>query len=467
MLRLTISELVDWICVMMIILGTLGNSLGLIVFSSRKFRRTSYGRLAIASLIINLLCVFRYSLLLHSETRRWITYKAAQSWFNCKLYRFSSCLRILSAFVTVAWTYERFSYVTTNFHFSSVDQLKNKVKFLLMATLSLLLITALTGPTVYFYRPKSVFSSSGHSLGNTSFFRSLAVPAQRKGKDWRRWVRGALMREWRRRTLSSSYLSLGLSLFAGGGMFSWEERCSLRRCLFRLVNVNVSSGSSVEGVLPVSRSSPLICGLKDSISSSWRSFLLDVRFGLNYTTFRSIFSEMIPSILVICFNIGIIFRVVQSRLTFSSTKNTSSTSAGSFRCPEGVDGLMVHNRPRTSWMNVVLIIHSCLFFFSSLTATIVHWSTSDALLSYGISVVILANCSLNFYVYCLSGQSFRREINKLFYDYFQLYFWTKFLNLFRSKAEQEEVAQTVRMRLVRNRSANLPPHCRTPSVNRT
>ncbi|CAF1373845.1 unnamed protein product [Adineta steineri] len=35
---------------------TLGNTLGIIVFSSRKFRRTTYGRLAIASLIINLLC---------------------------------------------------------------------------------------------------------------------------------------------------------------------------------------------------------------------------------------------------------------------------------------------------------------------------------------------------------------------------------------------------------------------------
>jgi hypothetical protein len=215
----------------------------------------------------------------------------------------------------------------------------------------------------------------------------------------------------------------------------------------------------------------MICGLKQSISLSWRSFLLDVRFGLNYTTFRSIFSEIIPSILVIYFNIGIIIRVIQATLSFSSNSSTpnlrQTPHSNSFQNKEGVDGLIVHNRPRTSWMNIVLIIHSCLFFFSSLTATIVHWSTSDALLSHGISVVILANCSLNFYVYCLSGRSFRNEIKKLFYHYFQLYCFLKFMNLFRTKAKREEVTQTVRMNLVRQRSTMLQQqtHTRTPSLN--
>jgi hypothetical protein len=153
---LTTHEIVDWICIVMIILGSLGNSLGLIVFSSRKFRRTTYGRLAIASLIINLLCVFRYSLLLHSITRRWITYKVGQSWFNCKLYRSSSCLRILSALVTVTWTYERFSYVTTNFHYLMNNKYIKKYKFYFMTILSLIVVAALTGPTVYFYAPKSI-----------------------------------------------------------------------------------------------------------------------------------------------------------------------------------------------------------------------------------------------------------------------------------------------------------------------
>ena len=176
------------------------------------------------------------------------------------------------------------------------------------------------------------------------------------------------------------------------------------------------------------RSNQMICGLKRSISPFWKSFLMDVRFGLNYTTFRSIFSEIIPSLLVIIFNIGIIIRVIQSSLTFSVNNSSINLRQnhpnGSFHSKDCNDGLIVHNRPRTSWMNIVLIIHSCLFFFSSLTATIVHWSTSDALLSYGISVVILANCSLNFYVYCLSGKSFRNEIYKLFYAHYQvILFW--------------------------------------------
>ncbi|CAF5068793.1 unnamed protein product, partial [Rotaria sp. Silwood1] len=146
MSSITTNEVFDWICIIMIIFGTIGNSLGLIVFSSRKFRQTTYGRLAITSLIINLLCVYRYSLLLHSNTQRWIAYKVAQSWFNCKLYRFSSCLRILSAFVTVAWTYERFTYVTTNIRFLKRTKYFSKYKYYLMTLLSLIIVAALTGP---------------------------------------------------------------------------------------------------------------------------------------------------------------------------------------------------------------------------------------------------------------------------------------------------------------------------------
>jgi len=197
------------------------------------------------------------------------------------------------------------------------------------------------------------------------------------------------------------------------------------------------------------------------LSESWFHFLTDVRFGLNYTTLRSIFSEIIPSIFVILFDIGIIVHVVQST-SFISTTNPPPTSArpsyrGSFQSKtEGQDGLMVHNRPRTSWMNIVLILHSFLFCFSSLTATIVHWSTSDPLLSHWTSVVILINCSLNFYVYCLSGKSFRNEIQKLFYRYFQFYCYGKLMNLFRTTSQREEVSQVVRMRLVRHRSTIIP-----------
>ncbi|CAF1651994.1 unnamed protein product, partial [Adineta ricciae] len=160
------------------------------------------------------------------------------------------------------------------------------------------------------------------------------------------------------------------------------------------------------------------------------------------------------------FDIGIIVHVIQSSSSIGS--RSSSTVArtsyrGSITNKEGADGLVVHNRPRTSWMNVVLIIHSFLFCFSSLTATIVHWSTFDYLLSYWTSIVILANCSLNFYVYCLSARSFRKDIRKIFYRYFQLYCFERFFNLFRTKSEREEISQRVHMRLVRQHSGTVIP----------
>ncbi|CAF3074738.1 unnamed protein product, partial [Rotaria sp. Silwood2] len=211
----------------------------------------------------------------------------------------------------------------------------------------------------------------------------------------------------------------------------------------------------------------MVCSLKQSISILWLEFLTDVRFGFNYTTFRSIFSEIIPSLLVIFLNIGIIINVIKATLSFSKTNKNSSINIrqihnnNSFKTNENFDGLIVHNRPRTSWMNIVLIIHSCLFFFSSLTSTIVHWSTSNPLLSHWTSVVILANCSLNFYVYCLSGKSFRNEIKKLLYDYFQLYCFIKFMNLFRNKSQREQVQQTIRMRIIRHRNNNLSAQTNT------
>ncbi|CAF1286245.1 unnamed protein product [Rotaria sp. Silwood1] len=397
------TKIVDWICIIMFILGILGNSLGLIIFSSRKFRRTTYGRLAIASLIINLLCVIRYSLLLHSNARRWLTYKVGQSWFNCKLYRFSSCLRVLSALVIVAWTYERFTYVTINYRFFTNRPFVKRYKFYFMAFISLIIVGILTGPTVYFYESRlSIYSNYQikfqQNITSTTSFR-----------------------------LSNS---------------SYQEGYTLK-------NEDLTTSHSYRS----------LCALKESISTSWNTFFIDVRFGFNYTTLRSILSEIIPSLLVIFFDIGIIIHVVISTSTISSngpSMNVRANYRGSFQSKDGVDGLIVHNRPRTSWMNIVLIIHSFLFCFSSLTASIVHWSTSNPLLSYSTSVVILANCSLNFYVYCLSGKSFRHEIRKLFYRYFQLYCFERFMNLFRTKSQQEEIAQIVRMRLVRHRSTIIP-----------
>lgn len=210
----------------------------------------------------------------------------------------------------------------------------------------------------------------------------------------------------------------------------------------------------------------LSCILKKSLSRFWINFLNEVRFGLNYTTLRSIFSEIIPSLFVIYFNIGIIIRVIKSSISFSSTPESNPNPRhSSYKRREKLDGLIVHNRPRTSWMNIVLIIHSCLFFFSSLTASIVHWTTSDPLLSHWSSVVILANYSLNFYVYCLSGKSFRNEIRKLFCHYVEYYCLLKCCNLFRTKSERREMKDNFRMNSIRLTNHFIPPssQTRTPS----
>ena len=204
------------------------------------------------------------------------------------------------------------------------------------------------------------------------------------------------------------------------------------------------------------------CIFKKSINRFWISFLNDVRFGLNYTTLRSIFSEIIPSLFVIYFNIGIIIRVIKSSISFSSNGSNPTLRQNSYPKREKI---IVHNRPRTSWMNIVLIIHSCLFFFSSLTASIVHWTTSDPLLSHWISVVILANYSLNFYVYCLSGKSFRNEIRKLFCHYLEYYCFLKCFNLFRTKSSRREMKENFRMNSIRLTNHLIPPssQTRTPS----
>lgn len=414
------NDFIDLICILMLILGTIGNILGLIVFSSEKFRRTRYGRIALISFLINFLCVFRYSLLIHSKTRLWITYNVGQSWFLCKFYRFSSCLRILSSFILVTWTYERFIYVTNHCTYSMNNSFFAKYKFYFLTFIFFLIIGGLTGPNVYFYHQisrENPFFSFNQS--NSSFFNQFVQ-------------------------------SILFQIFISSSLFfrseSEEEKWRW--------------------------TSDQICGLKQSISSSWQSFLIDVRFGFNYTTLRSIFSELIPSIFVLIFDIGIISHVIQSNWTMSM--NSPSTSSrpsfrNSFQSKEiPLNGMIVYNRPRTSWMNIALIIHSVLFCFSSLTSTMIHWTTSNVLFSYWSSVLILGNSAFYFYIYCLTGKSFRNEIRKIFYRYLQLYFIGKCLDLCRTKQQRELAQQTIHLRLLRHRSTIIPAqsiaHLRRPST---
>lgn len=152
---------IDWICVILFILGFIGNLLGLVVFSSRRFRCCStYATLALTSFSINLICIIRYTLLIHSTTRRWLSDNVvAIHWLTCKIYRLSSSIRVLAAWVTVFWVIERFVYVTSRLHLfynrGEKYHFLKRYKFLCMIIIALIMVAIVTGPTVIFFAPNS------------------------------------------------------------------------------------------------------------------------------------------------------------------------------------------------------------------------------------------------------------------------------------------------------------------------
>ena len=150
---------IDSICIVLFILGFIGNLLGLIVFSSRRFRCCStYATLALTSFAINLVCIFRYTLLLHSTTRRWLSDNFVGTyWLTCKIFRLSSSFRVLAAWVTVFWVIERFIYVTSRLHvlLNRREEFRRweKYKYPAMIFVALIMVLIVTAPTVFFFSP--------------------------------------------------------------------------------------------------------------------------------------------------------------------------------------------------------------------------------------------------------------------------------------------------------------------------
>jgi len=147
----------DWLCVILFTLGFIGNLLGLVVFSSRRFRCCStYAILALTSFSINFICIIRYTLLLHSTTRRWLSdYIVSTHWLTCKIFRLSSAFRVLAAWVTVFWVIERFVYVTSRLNLLFTRREKKsfleKYKFIFMILIAFIFVLIVTGPTVLFF----------------------------------------------------------------------------------------------------------------------------------------------------------------------------------------------------------------------------------------------------------------------------------------------------------------------------
>ena len=158
-MMMPIVALIDWTCVILFSLGFIGNLLGLVVFSSRRFRCCStYATLALASFTINLICIVRYSFLLHSTTRRWLSdYIVSAHWLTCKIYRLTSSFRVLAAWVTVFWVIERFIYVSSRlnllFNRREKFQVLEKYKYIYMICVAFIMIIIVTGPTIAFFSP--------------------------------------------------------------------------------------------------------------------------------------------------------------------------------------------------------------------------------------------------------------------------------------------------------------------------
>ena len=138
------------------------------------------------------------------------------------------------------------------------------------------------------------------------------------------------------------------------------------------------------------------CGLPPNASSRWQSYFHEVAFGRNHHTIRCFFSELIPAGAIILINAYIIYD-----LRFYRPSHRPSV------CKLGRK-----QSHATSWMNIVLILHSLLFLSSLGFHVVGHAMKTEAHETWWVSLAIVANCSLDFYVYCLSGPAFRNEIRR-------------------------------------------------------
>jgi hypothetical protein len=139
------------------------------------------------------------------------------------------------------------------------------------------------------------------------------------------------------------------------------------------------------------------CGVSPKASIKWQKYFNDVHLGKNHYTVRCLFSELIPTGAIILFNTYIVHHLFRTYRRFHRTHKHKSRKQRS---------------RTTSWMNIVLVLHSILFLSSLLSHMVGHFMAVEAHETWWAALFILINCSLNFYVYCLSGKAFRNEIRR-------------------------------------------------------
>ncbi|CAF3866166.1 unnamed protein product [Adineta steineri] len=312
------TRLINAMCDTLCILGITGNLLGLFTFvSSRRSWHISsvYVCLATSSSITNLLCLIRYATILHTTSRRILHELVGHSWWACKIYEFSFCFRVISAWITLFWMFERLICVSKKLQ-SFFDRWNlYKYKYIIPIMIGIIIVGCAVGPSVYMFQPQ--------------------------------------------------------------------------------IRIN-------QAIRMTTNSTKRYCGLHPNASTKWRQFFHEVRFGKNHYTIRCLFSELIPTATIILFNGCIILHLMKTYRRLHRAYGCKPRQKQS---------------RTTSWMNIVLILHSSLFLSSLFAHILGHFMTIEAHETWWVSLAILINCSLNFYIYCLSGKAFRNEIRRFIHRF--------------------------------------------------
>ncbi|CAF4273552.1 unnamed protein product, partial [Adineta steineri] len=150
-------QFIDSLCYILVILGLVGNILGLLIFSSS--RHTSkissvYVYLATSSSIINIFCVIRYALVLHSKSRIIINNLIGHVWFACKLYELSFCFRLISSWIILFWMFERVTCVSKRLRTLFYGWNASQLKFIIPCIIIFIILGCVIGPPAYMYQPR-------------------------------------------------------------------------------------------------------------------------------------------------------------------------------------------------------------------------------------------------------------------------------------------------------------------------
>ncbi len=147
----------DILCYILVFFGLFGNVLGLFIFSTcrRTWQiSTIYVYLATTSSIINLFCVIRYALILHSKSQYILRQLVGHVWIACKLYEFTFSFRLISSWITLFWMFERVTCVSKRLRSIFYRWNTSKIKFIIPIILIIIILVCVLGPSLYMYEPQ-------------------------------------------------------------------------------------------------------------------------------------------------------------------------------------------------------------------------------------------------------------------------------------------------------------------------